>query len=211
MAKKEQPKTHDTQTATDDLQKVVERARQGDREVLPELRKALDENPQIWQAAGDLAKHAEATWVRLISKNDLLVHESIQRELDRRREELVGEDATPLEKQLVDRIIACWLTLQHSEMMAASTAEHTLPQREHYLKRLDAAERRHTAAVSQLTKVRELLPRKQKAVAEEVTMPKKPVRQNGQAAKEAVKPRKAGRNRMKVLFGDRELVSSSEN
>ena len=67
------------------------------------------------------------------------------------------------------------------------------------------------AAVSQLTKVRELLPRKQKAVAEEVTTPKKPARQNGHAAKEAVKPRKAGRNRMNVLFGDRELVSSSEN
>ena len=211
MAKKEQPKTDDTQTATDDLQKVVERARQGDREVLPELRKALDENPDIWQAAGDLAKHAEATWIRLISKGDLLIHESIQRELDRRRQELAGEDPTPMEKQLVDRIIACWLALQHAELMAASMAEHTLPQREHYLKRLDAAERRHTAAVSQLTKVRELLPRKQKAVAEEVTTPKKPARQNGHAAKEAVKPRKAGRNRMNVLFGDRELVSSSEN
>ena len=95
--------------------------------------------------------------------------------------------------------------------MAASTAEHTLPQREHYLKRLDAAERRHTGAVSQLTKVRELLPRKQKVVAKEVTTPKQPVRQNGQAAREAVKPRKAGRNRMSVYFDDRELVDSTEN
>ncbi len=210
MAKNEQSE-HDPQTATDDLKTLVERARKGDRSVLPDLRKALDENPDIWQSVGDLAKHAEATWIKLIAKDDLLIHESIRRELDRRREELVGKDATPLEKQLVDRIVACWLALQHAEMMAASTAEHTLPQREHYLKRLDAAERRHTAAVSQLTKVRELLPRKQKAVAEEVTTPKKPVRQNGQAAKEAVKPRKAGRNRMNVLFGDRELVSSSEN
>ncbi len=210
MTQQQQPE-NDPKSGNEDLQKLVERARQGDRTVLPELRKALDENPDIWQAAGDLAKHAEATWIRLISKDDLLVHESIQRELDRRRQELAGEDPTPMEKQLVDRIIACWLALQHAELMAASMAEHTLPQREHYLKRLDAAERRHTAAVSQLTKVRELLPRKQKAVAEEVTTPKKPARQNGHAAKEAVKPRKAGRNRMNVLFGDRELVSSSEN
>ena len=211
MAKKEQPKTDDSPTATDALQQLVERARQGDRTVLPELRKALDENPDIWQAAGDLAKHAEATWVRLISKDDLLIHESIQRELDRRRQELAGEDPTPLEKQLVDRIIACWLALQHAELMAASMAEHTLPQREHYLKRLDAAERRHTAAVSQLTKVRELLPRKEKAVVKEVSTPKKPARQKCHVAKKDVKPRKAERNRMNVLFGDRELVSSSEN
>ena len=95
--------------------------------------------------------------------------------------------------------------------MAASTSEHTLPQREHYLKRLDAAERRHTAAVSQLTKVRELLPRKQKAVAEEVTMPKKPARQNGHATKKDVKPRKMNGNRVSVYFDDRELVDSTGN
>ena len=95
--------------------------------------------------------------------------------------------------------------------MAASTAEHTLPQRDHYLKRLDAAERRHTAAVSQLCKVRELLPRKQKVVAEEVTMPKKPARQKCQAAKEAVKPRKANGNRVSVYFGKAELAGLHEN
>jgi len=171
---------------------------------------ALDENPDIWQSVGDLAKHAEATWIRLIAKDDLLIHESIQRELDRRRQELAGEDPTPLEKQLVDRIVACWLALQHAEMMAASTAEHTLPQREHYLKRLDAAERRHMAAVSQLSKVRELLPRKVKVVVKEVPTPKKPARQNGNGRSEApiAKPH---RNRLSVIFGEAELAGLHEN
>lgn len=206
-----QAPNNDSQTPTEELQQLVKRARQGDRTVLPELKKALDEDPQLWQAVGDLAKHAEATWIRLISKDDLLIQESIRRELDRRRQELAGEDPTPLEKQLVDRIVACWLALQHAEMMAASTAESTLPQREHYLKRLDAAERRHTAAVQQLNKVRELLPRKHSPVAKEVVEPKKPTRHNGHAPQEVPKPQKTNGNRMNVFFGDQTLAGLTQN
>lgn len=207
---KQAPNNH-PETPTEELQQLVKRARKGDRTVLPELRKALDENPQIWQAVGDVAKHAEATWIKLISKDDLLVHESIQRELDRRRQDLAGEDPTPLEKQLVDRIVVCWLALTHAEMMAASTAEHTLPQREHYLKRLDAAERRHTAAVQQLTKVRELLPKKKKPVAKEVVEPKKPARNNVHAPHQTPKPQMPNGKRMNLYFGERDLASSTQN
>ncbi|MCB9924408.1 MAG: hypothetical protein H6822_19675 [Planctomycetaceae bacterium] len=198
-------------TGMEDLQQLVERARKGDRSVLPQLREYLDENSQVWQTVGDMAKHAEGTWIKLIAKDDLLVHESIRRELDRRRQELAGEDPTPLEKQLVDRIVVCWLALTHAEMMAASTAEHTLQQREHYLKRLDAAERRHQTAISQLSKVRELLPRKRRPVAKEVVDPKKPARQNGHAKPAPAANGKVHNNRLSVLFGERELVGSSEN
>ncbi|MCA9144175.1 MAG: hypothetical protein H6823_27155 [Planctomycetaceae bacterium] len=48
--------------------------------------------------------------------------------------------------------------------MASSTAEGSLRQREHYLKLLGHAKRRHMTAVSQLCKVRKLLPHEKQVV-----------------------------------------------
>jgi hypothetical protein len=46
---------------------ILVRARQGDESVLPELQRVLDENPEIWVRAGNIAAHAQAAWLRLIS------------------------------------------------------------------------------------------------------------------------------------------------
>jgi hypothetical protein len=37
--------------------------RRGFTAVVPQLKKALDENPQIWQDHGDLARQAEQLWI----------------------------------------------------------------------------------------------------------------------------------------------------
>jgi hypothetical protein len=124
---------------------------------------------------------------------------------------LPGKNPTPLEKQLVDRIVACWLALQHAEMMAASTAEGDLNHQESYQKRLDAAERRYQAGINQLNKVRELLPKKETRPVKVVGGSKKPARTNGKSAKGKSNGQNTVKNRMSVLFAERELVGTGQN
>ena len=48
-----------------ELRVLVDRARRGDLDALPRLRELLDGHPEVWRSFGDLARHAEAAWVRL--------------------------------------------------------------------------------------------------------------------------------------------------
>ena len=47
------------------LQGLVDAANRGDAASLKRLRQVLDERPEIWRRAGDLASHVEQTWIRL--------------------------------------------------------------------------------------------------------------------------------------------------
>src|SRR3954470_106493 len=87
------------------LEELVRRAQQGDQSVLPELRRALDVDPSIWQQYGDLALLTEAAWLRLVAGPDLLLHESLRRKLDELRAELGAPAASPLGRLLIERII----------------------------------------------------------------------------------------------------------
>jgi hypothetical protein len=99
----------------------VRRAREGDRTVLPELRRLLDQNPRVWQCHGDLAQQAEEAWLRLAAGHDLFLHESLIRKLRDLRGELAGPDPSPLEQLLVGRIVACWLQVHYADAVYAQT------------------------------------------------------------------------------------------
>src|SRR4051794_23214437 len=70
------------QHATDQLGLMLERARQGDETVLPQLREFLDTKPELWRRYGDLALHARQAWIGLIAGTDLALRESIARRVD---------------------------------------------------------------------------------------------------------------------------------
>lgn len=57
------------------LQHLLTRAPQGDRTVLPELRRILDQDRSLWVEFGNLALQAEAGLVKLAAGNDLLLRE----------------------------------------------------------------------------------------------------------------------------------------
>jgi hypothetical protein len=137
----------------------VQRAREGDRTVLAELRRLLDQNPRLWQCHGDLAQQAEEAWLRLAAGQDLFLHESLCRKLRDLREELAGPDPSPLEKLLVGRVVACWLQVYYADAVYAQTKDPTVPPAtlRELQWRQEAAERRFQAAVKQLAVVRKLL------------------------------------------------------
>ncbi len=143
--------------ATDRLRELVQRAQQGDASVLPELRRVLDANPALWQSWGDLARQAEAAWVRLLAGKDLALGECVQRKLEELRAELGGPEPSPLERLLVERVAACWLQTMYSDAVYAQSKEATPAVLRELMKRQESSQRRYLDAIKKLALVRKLL------------------------------------------------------
>jgi hypothetical protein len=73
---------------------LAERARRGEAAALPRLRALLDEHPEVWRRAGDLAAHVQAAWTDLLVGADPVGRESIQRRAEQLRRSLAGPDAS---------------------------------------------------------------------------------------------------------------------
>jgi hypothetical protein len=110
-----------SQLTPEQIQAILDRAQQGDRTVLPELEQVLDQYPAIWQKTGDLAAQVLAAWVKLLAGSDLVLEESLRRTLLELRIELEGDAPSPLEKVLVQRVLACWLQAAQADAATAQT------------------------------------------------------------------------------------------
>jgi hypothetical protein len=155
--------------ALEKLHAVVRRAQAGDRTALPDLRKALDEHPGYFDHAGDLALMAQHTWLDLLSGTDLFIRETVERKLQEMRVELAGANPSPLEMLLVERIVACWLQLNHSDTVFAGNQSSPEAVRKELMKRQESAQRRYVDAIKQLAQLRKLVSPKAKAVNVKVT------------------------------------------
>ena len=147
-----------TETETlERLQSLVKRAEQGDESALPELRAALDANPWIWQRYGDLAQQSQAAWLQLIAGPNLLLRESVERKTEQLRAELAGPGPSPLERLLVERVIACWLQVQYADAAYAQQTSPSPGQHTAALKRQAGAHQRYLHSIKTLATVRKLL------------------------------------------------------
>src|SRR3954469_4840155 len=108
--------------AVDELRALVDRARQGDHDALPRLRELLDERPGVFGQFGDLARHAQAAWVKLAAGGDLAFAEALRRRADAMTAELAGAAPTELERLLVERVAATWLQANYADAAAAQTS-----------------------------------------------------------------------------------------
>ena len=141
------------------LAELVQRAQQGDLTVMPLLREALVADPSIWQEYGDLAAQAQEAWLQLLSGTDYMLAESVRLKLSALRQELGAEGASPLEKLLVERIVACWLQTHYADALYAQAKgpQSTASVRQELMKRQEYSQRRYLAAIKQLALVRKLL------------------------------------------------------
>src|SRR5688500_4628970 len=105
--------------AGEELARLLQRAEQGDKSVLPALRKAPGANSAIWQSYGDLGLHAEASLVQLAADSNLLMAECLVRRLAELKQELAGPSPGPLERLLAERVAACWLQVTYLEAVCA--------------------------------------------------------------------------------------------
>lgn len=149
----------DTETdnpCTIELRDLVERAGYGDETAIIDLRTLLNAMPELWRQVGDLAKHVETVWIKLLSGNNLLTQQCVHREAERRRAELLGDNATPIERHLIETIVASWLQLRHAEILMANSMGVTDSQLSFFHRRLEAAQKQHRTAIDQLVRVRKL-------------------------------------------------------
>lgn len=136
---------------------LLKRAEQGDYTVLGELRKLLHDNPTLWQSYGDLSAQAEASLIQLAAGKNLLLAESLLLKTEAMKEELAGPAASPLERLLATRVVACWLQTSHLDALVAQSRDGN-PVRAKVLMQLqDAAHRRQLSAAKTLATVRKLL------------------------------------------------------
>ena len=131
------------------------------------MQRVLDEQPMIWGQVGDLAAHARLSLIRAISGGDKLLFESLTRKAREMEAELGGDSPSLVERLTVERVVSCWLHMQHADTMSV-VATDTLGQARYWGQRQDQAHRRYTAALNQLTTIRQLVPSTAQASAESV-------------------------------------------
>ena len=151
------PKQDGEDQVLERLQRLVQRAEQGDESVLGELRAALDVNPWVWQRYGDLAKQSQAAWLQLVAGRNLLLLESARRKAEQLRAELAGPAPSPLERLLIERIVSCWLQVNYADSSYAQLKGATPAQHTAALRRQNSAQQRYLQAVKALATVRKLL------------------------------------------------------
>ncbi len=142
----------------DELRKLLERAERGDPKTLPAVRALFHTDPGLWREIGDLAAQAEKALVKVTAGENLVVQESLERSMESMRSELAGPNPTPLERLLVDRVVACWLHVHYADAVyAQGMKDLTLNQGDYYQRRQDRAHRRYLSAIRSLAQVRRLL------------------------------------------------------
>ena len=159
----------DSLPSENESRNLLRRAQSGDETVLPVLRKEMDLFPKLASQCGDLAKIAQHELISVMSGKNLLMKEALPRKLEAMREELAGPTPTPLEKIMVERVVACWLAVQHAEVLVAQQTfgTVTVQQVELYQRRLDRSHKRYLSAIRTLAQVRKLEPVVQVNIAEQ--------------------------------------------
>jgi hypothetical protein len=141
----------------EELRAFVEAAQGGDASALPALRKLLRNPAVVRLFGGELAEMAEIAFVKAMAGDNLVFREATVRKLELLRADLLGPDPTPVERLLVERVVACWLQVQDAEIWYAQNAgKLTMPQGDYHQRRMDATNRRYLAALKTLAVVRKL-------------------------------------------------------
>jgi hypothetical protein len=144
--------TLDAQTS-----EILARGHQGDVAVLPQLQELLDQRPDLWRWAGDLAAHARESLLGLAAGNSLLVRESIRRKMDELATGLAEPAASPLVQLLIDRVVLCWVQVHLADLDAVAQDQGAAPRAAHARQRQNAAQKRYVQAIKALAVVRRML------------------------------------------------------
>lgn len=166
MGKEELDKRRDTVARLQDLAKKAEK---GDKKAVPAIREILDESPDLAWRLMNLSKLAESQFIeKMTREKDLAAKEATKHQLQSMRAEIAGENASPMERLLAERVVITWLQLQLYEGIYASSIfkSMTIAQCNYYQKRIDQAHGRYLSAIRTLAQIRKLGPAVQINIAD---------------------------------------------
>ncbi len=144
-----------------EIHATIVAANAGDRSVIPALRQALAEHPDLVVRFGDLASHVEMGLIARVTQSSLVASEAITAHLAKMRSELNEVAASPLEKLLIRRVVLCWLSCHAAEVDRADLLREggSESARAAADKRVDRAHARFLSATKALATLRKLMDR----------------------------------------------------
>jgi len=149
----------------DELRELSKRAEGGDMQARQELKRTLHRSgPEVIARASDIGRKAQHMLIETAAGGDPLTEYALSGRLDMMREEVAGENPSPLEVLLVERVVACWLLVELFEALMApqlwtgTGKGRSIPLGllKHYLSWQEGANRRYLAAIRELARVRKL-------------------------------------------------------
>jgi hypothetical protein len=135
---------------------LITRAAKGDQSALPALRELMKIPEVVDLLGGDLARTAQVTLIDNVSGKNLLLKESLTHKLDLLRTELAGPNPAPVERLLVENVVACWLHLSCLEQRYAQNESLRTELGLYYQRCIDHAHKRYLSAIKTLATVRKL-------------------------------------------------------
>ena len=97
----------------------------------------------------------------------MFAQEAMPRNLKAMKREIAGENPSPLERLLVERITVCWLELQYFQTIYAQhSGDLSIRQSDYHQRRIDKAHRRYLTSIKALAQIRRMGPAVQINIAE---------------------------------------------
>lgn len=145
------------------LRALSDKAEDGDKEAKRELRAAVrSSSPEVIARVSDIASDYRAMLARTASGGDELMLEGLQAYMLQMEENLLGENPTPLEALLAERIVSCWMLVELMEALSSAWFNRELKHRVapqfllQMVKIQESVNRRYLAAIKTLAQVRKL-------------------------------------------------------
>ena len=156
----------ETKSRLAELRALSGRAEAGDKGAHGELRRMVrSSSPEVIGRASDVGRRAGQTLAHTAAGGDPLTEEALLAKLDLMRAEIAGEDPTPLEVLLTERVVSLWMLTALLEALLASQYRRNVGSASERLsppyvlqqsRILESATRRYLAAVRELARVRRL-------------------------------------------------------
>jgi hypothetical protein len=144
-------------TEADRRQDILDRMiLKNDKNAVPEFQKLLEQEPDLADLGGNLASIAEGNLVTALAGDQLWMREMLAVKLKTMRTELAGPQPSPIERLLVERVVACWLQVYHADAIAAQAERTTFAEGDYIQRRQDRAHRRYLSAIRTLALIRKL-------------------------------------------------------
>ncbi|HLZ28478.1 MAG TPA: hypothetical protein VKV73_14255 [Chloroflexota bacterium] len=143
----------------DHLNVLLAKAKDGNAAATAEVRAALSVDPSLWDSLGELSSMALGRWIDVVAgERNSVANDAIRRHLRKLKKDLGGDDASPLERLLIQRVQMCWVQVHYAEYVyAAGMDQMSFAQHDFHQRRMTQSQRRYLAAIRSLATVRRLL------------------------------------------------------
>ena len=158
--------SEETRDRLAELRALSKKAEAGDRDARKELRLMVrTSSPEVIGRASDVGREMGHVLAHTAAGGDPLAEEALRAKLGLMRAEIAGEDPTPLEVLLTERVVSLWMLTTLLEALVATQYRKNVgdgPERysPSYIiqqsRILESATKRYFAAIKELARVRKL-------------------------------------------------------